>query len=169
MALFQTTRDSDFDIDVDFTTQVGEEMCIDSRWYELACQSQHAELRHKANEVLRNAVLRAQWLATSRRPLDRRRARRVGVISRLHMAGGGRMVTTDISVSGLRCSGEPRAPIMNVEFKIPGLGFPVDTTVEVVSYKPSNVVPLCGLRFVNIDRAYQRHISEYIGRKGRAA
>lgn len=162
-------RAADFDIDVDLSVAVGEELQIDCRWYELACQSRNAQLRRKAEAVLRNALLRAQWLATSRRRLDRRRARRVGVISRVHIADGLPMVATDISVNGLRCAGAPRAPLMNVEFKLPGLAFPVASQVEVVSFRDSPVTPLCGLRFVNLEGPYRGHISEFIGRKQRAA
>ena len=75
------------------------------------------------------------------------------------------MTATDISLSGIRCSGEPSAPVMDIEFKLPGLAFPVDARAEVVSYKESPVIPLVGLRFANIDLPYRQHIAEYVHRR----
>ncbi|MBI5509483.1 MAG: PilZ domain-containing protein [Deltaproteobacteria bacterium] len=160
----------DFDIDVDLSPvydRLAEPLLIDARWYDLVMPraGRAPELQAKLDQMFENVMLRAQWRATQRRALDRRRAVRVPLLSRLLVTGGKHLVACDISMSGLRASGEPNAPLMDVEFKLPGLSFPVEARVEVVSYKPANVIPLVGLRFAWIDKPYVEHIARYIGRR----
>lgn len=157
----------DFDIDVDVSTlyeHAGEPVLVSSRWYELNYprRLRTPEVMHSLAQGLRNAHLAAQWQASGRRTLDRRRALRVPLISRVLPHRGKHMTACDISLSGLRCSGEPTAPVMDVEFKLPNAAFPIDARVEVVSYKESNVVPLLGLRFCKIERPYIDIIADYI-------
>ena len=68
-----------FDIDVDLSPlfgEVDEPTLISSTWYELTQnrRGRPPELQDKFERTFRNALLRAQWRATSRRRLDRRRA-----------------------------------------------------------------------------------------------
>ncbi len=159
-----------FDIDVDLSPLLGgidDPTLISSYWYELTQtrEGRPPQLQAKLERTMRNAVLRAQWRAASRRRLDRRRALRVPLISRVRVDGGPHLVAVDISLSGLRCSGEPSAPVMDVEFRLPGNPIPVDARVEVVSFKDASVIPLVGIRFVWIDRPYVEQIAEYIARK----
>jgi hypothetical protein len=157
----------DFDIDVDLSPildNLKEPTVIDIKWYELVAPraGRAADVQAKLDQMFENVMLRAQWRATQRRALDRRRAVRVPLLSRLVVDGGPHMVACDISMSGLRASGRPTAPVMDVEFKIPGLAFPVDARVEVVSFKDTNVLPLVGLRFAWIDKPYVERIASYI-------
>lgn len=159
--------DQDFDIDVDISPLLGNvdgTALIDDRWYRLVHTSENRDpaLRAKAERMLNNSLLYTQWSARSRRRLDRRQAIRAPLISRVHLDSGMHMVSTDISLSGMRCSGRPVSPVMDVEFKLPGLRFPVDTRVEVMSYKESNVIPLVGLRFIHLERPYVEEIARYI-------
>src|SRR5512145_1314352 len=142
--------DHQFDIDVDISPLLGNvegAALIDDRWYRLARASRGRDpvLQAKAERMLDNSVLYAQWVARSRRRLDRRRAVRAPMISRVHLDNGLHMTSTDISLSGMRCAGDPASPLMNVEFRVPGLEFPIDARVEVMSYKDANVIPLVGL------------------------
>ena len=160
----------DFDIDVDVSQLLGRVIgptLIDARWYELVAPrpGRPPHLQAKLDQMFENLMLRAQWRASGRRRLDRRRAVRVPLLSRVHVANGSRLLACDISLSGLRASGDPTAPLMDVEFKLPGLGFPVDARVEVVSYKKANVIPLVGLRFAWIDKRYIDQIAAYICRR----
>ena len=160
----------DFDVDVDLSPMFGRVLgptLVDARWYELmrAHPERSPELQAKIEQAFRNKMMHAQWRASCRRRLDRRRAIRVPLLSRVTPAGGAHFLSCDISLSGLRCTGEPTAPLMDVEFSLPGLQFPVDARVEVVSFKPSNVVPFVGLRFAWIDRPYIDQIAQYIARR----
>ncbi len=160
----------DFDIDVDLSPILGESetpTLISAKWYELVKprEGRAPAVQAKLEQTFRNVVLAAQWQATARRQLDRRRALRVPLLSRVNVDGGPHLVACDISLSGLRCSGEPAAPLMDVEFKLPGTPFPIDARVEVVSFKDANVIPLVGLRFAWIDRPYVDQIAGYIARK----
>jgi hypothetical protein len=157
----------DFDIDVDLSPILGDldgPTLVNSKWYELVepREGRAPAVQAKLDQTFRNAVLYAQWQATSRRTLDRRRALRVPLLSRVQIEGGLHLVSCDISMSGLRCSGTPLAPLMDVEFKVPGAPFPIDARVEVVSFKDANVIPLCGLRFAWIDRPYVEQIAHYV-------
>ena len=159
----------EFDIDVDISSlleRVDGVTLIDDRYYRLAARSgRNPALQAKAEQILDKSLMFAQWAARSRRSLDRRRALRVPLISRVHVAESRHMVATDISMSGLRCAGEPRAPVMDVEFKLPGLDFPVDARVEVMSFKSSNVTPLVGLRFINLQRPFAESIARFIAER----
>ncbi|OGQ89047.1 MAG: hypothetical protein A2289_18715 [Deltaproteobacteria bacterium RIFOXYA12_FULL_58_15] len=160
----------DFDIDVDISPileDVDTPTLLDGHWYELTRPraGRSAALQDKMERTFRNAMLHAQWRATSRRSLDRRRAMRVPLLSRLHVDGGNHLVTCDISMSGLRCSGTPLAPLMDVEFRLPKVDFPIDARVEVVSFKEANVIPLVGLRFAWIDKPYVHYIADYISQR----
>ncbi len=159
-----------FDIDVDLSPlcpDVDVPVCVPSGWYELAKPraGRPMLLQAKLDTALRNALLHATWAATSRRRLDRRRGLRVPLISRVHVGRGDHLTACDISLTGLRCSGRPLAPVMDIEFRLPGLAFPVDARVEVVSFKEANVIPLVGMRFAWIDRPYVDHIARYISRR----
>ena len=160
----------DFDVDVDLSAAYNQqhgETLISSYWYELAQprEGRPEGFQKALDRVFKNAVLHAQWCASSRRKLDRRRALRVPLLSRIHVDGGGHLVSTDISMSGLRCSGRPTAPVMDVEFKLPQLDFPIDARVEVVTFKDSNVIPLVGMRFAWIDKPYIECITQYIAQR----
>jgi len=157
----------DFDIDVDLSPildHLVEPTLIDSRWYSLVSPrpGRAPELQAKLDQMFENVMLRAQWRATARRALDRRHAVRVPLLSRIVVDGGRPMTACDISLSGLRASGRPTAPVMDVEFKLPGVSFPVDARVEVVSFKDASVIPLVGLRFAWIDKPYVERIASYI-------
>jgi hypothetical protein len=158
----------DFDIDVDLSSLLGidepESLMVNDNWYLLgkSREGRPERVQQKIDKIFRNAVLEAQWRATARRALDRRRAVRAPLISRVHMSGGLHLVATDISLSGLRCSGEPRAPLIDIEFKLPNLAFPIDARAEVVSYKDSDVIPLVGLRFLDLEKPYRHHIAAYV-------
>jgi hypothetical protein len=163
----------DFDIDVDLSPildRIEEPTIVDAKWYELVHPrpGRAPEVQAKLDQMFENVMLRAQWRATERRALDRRRAVRVPLLSRLVVDGGPHMVACDISMSGIRASGRPLAPIMDVEFKIPGLSFPVDARVEVVSFKDTSVLPLVGLHFAWIDKPYVQQIANYIARRRQA-
>lgn len=159
----------EFDIDVDVspllerTARMTGVTLIDDRYYRLAARrGRNSALQAKAEQLLDNSLMFAQWAARSRSSLDRRRAVRVPLISRVHVGQSRHMVAIDISMSGLRSVGEPRAPVMEIEFKLPGLDFPVDARVEVMSYKSSNVIPLVGLRFINLQRPFAESIARFI-------
>jgi len=155
----------EFDIDVDVATVLGTStpLLIDSAWYGLAePQAERApRLQAKIERAFHNQVLRLQWQAAQQRD-ERRRALRVPLLSRIHVERGNALVACDISLSGLRCSGRPKSGLLNIEFKLPHLAFPVAARAEVVSFKDSAVVPLAGLRFIDIERPYVDCIQRYI-------
>jgi len=161
----------DFDIDVDISSLLGEAdlgpILVNESWYRLATPREDRSylMQAKADQLFKNAMLHAQWQATRRRKLDRRRAVRAPVVSRVHIEGARHMVATNISLTGLRCSGVPRAPLVDIEFKLPGMEFPIDARAEVVSYKESNVIPLVGMRFVGLETPYRDQIAHYIWRR----
>jgi len=159
-----------FDIDVDLSPLLGTlagPTYVDARWYELLARTGERDpvLHRKLEETFRRALLRAQWSATARRALDRRRALRVPLVSRVYVDEGRPLVATDISLAGLRCSGRPTTPLVDIEFRLPGLHFPIETRAEVVSFKDASVLPLVGLRFVRIDRPYVELIADYVSRR----
>jgi hypothetical protein len=160
----------EFDIDVDVAPLLGgvsDPVLIRDTWYRLAHNKpgRRPRVQRAAERMLQNTLLLAQWRARERRSLDRRRAVRVPLIARVIPLRGKPFTTTDISLSGMRASGEPTAPVLDVEFKIPGLSFPVDTKVEVVSYRPSPIVPLVGLRFVNLEKVYADEIARLVNER----
>ena len=103
-----------------------------------------------------------QWEAAQR---DRRKKLRAPVMTRVHIDGQEHMLACDISTHGLRCSGRPKKSTLDVEFKIPGLAFPVDAKVEVIEYFDRPVIPLVNMRFVDLDGPYQDHIQAYVNRR----
>ena len=162
----------DFEIDVDITKLLGlaeeeETALLPDTWYLMARSraGRTGRVQDKIDRIFKNALRKAQWEATARRTLDRRRAVRTPLLSRVHVTGGSHLVTTDISLSGLRCSGEPTAPLIDIEFKLPGLQFPIEARAEVMSYKKSAVIPLVGLRFIDLQKPYRHFIAEYVGRR----
>jgi len=166
---------ADFDIDVDLSEILDCEapVLVNARYYEMAHRYKNRRqsfLQAKAWLILDNAILAAQWRAARQRlGSERRRAIRVPLLSRVHLDAGEHMVSTDISLAGMRCTGEPEAGSMDVEFKIPGLAFPIDARVEVTTFRPGNVTPLVGMRFTDMDDAYREHLVRYIGDKRQMA
>jgi len=163
---------ADFDIDVDLSPLLGTlaaPTLIDSRWYELAARrpGRPLMLQRKIEQAFHRRVLFAEWRAMRARNHERRRALRVPLVSSVAVGKGSRLVTTDISLSGLRCSGRPTSPVLDIEFRLPGLDFPIDTRAEVVSFRDSNVIPLLGMRFVSMDRAYVELIERFIDQRSR--
>lgn len=160
-----------FDIDVDITPFLpGEEsdeldqVLLSDTWYQLARPQEHRSylMQAKADQLFKNAMLHSQWQASRRRKLDRRHALRAPLLTRVHVDGFSHMTSTDISLSGLRCSGVPNAPLMELEFKLPGMPFPIDVRAEVVEYKEANVIPLVGMRFVGLQGPYREQIARYV-------
>ncbi len=157
-----------FEIDVDLSSVVGDGTeLVSARWYKLLRPSPErpAALQEKIERAFRTELLRAQWQAALRRQPERRRAIRAPLLSRLNVELGDPLIACDISLSGLRASGRPRHERFDVEFKIPNVAFPIDAKVEVVSFKDATVIPLAGLRFVDIDPPYLDHINRYIGER----
>ena len=151
------TRLLDFDIDVDISAILGkstEPVLLEAQDY----------LGQTGPDCprWRKALLKAQWEDVCKGREDRRRAIRAPILSSLYAQSGDRMTTTNISLSGLRVSGRPIDSMMDIEFKIPGVKFPIDAKAEVVSFQDSPVLPIMGLRFANIDRPYLDHIAQYI-------
>lgn len=162
----------DFDIDVDLSPLLGTlaaPTLIDARWYELVRErpDRPPELQRKIERAYRGSLMHAEWRARRVRNHERRRAVRVPLVSPVLFGRGPRLVSTDISLSGLRCSGRPVAPVMDIEFHLPGVAFPIDTRAEVVSFKDSSVIPLLGMRFVAMDRAYIEMIQHFIDERSR--
>lgn len=162
----------EFDIDVDLAPLLGAKsapVLVNARWYDLMqSHPERAEEVQRAMErSFRNTMLFAQWRALTQRWNDRRQAMRAPILSRVHLDGGDHMVACDVSQSGLRCSGRPQKGVFDVEFKVPGLAFPVDARAEVVDFKDANVLPLVNLRFVSIDRPYREHLESYVQRRTR--
>jgi len=151
------TRLLDFDIDVDISTILGK-----SEQSVVLCANDYLESESDNSKRWKNALLKAQWEDVCKGRQDRRRAIRAPLLSSLYAESGDRMTTTNISLSGLRVSGRPIDSMMDIEFKIPGIKFPIDAKAEVVSFQESAIVPIMGLRFASIDRAYLDHIADYI-------
>lgn len=161
-----------FTIDVDIAPLLGSRAAptlVDAGWYTLSQPhpNRQSALQAKVERAFRNTILRAQWEATVTRARERRRAIRVPLLSRVHDAGASTKlgVTTDISLAGVRCTGRPQRELLDIEFRLPGLGFPVDARAEVVNFRDGNVFPLMGLRFVDIDTPYLGHIAAYVQRR----
>ena len=140
---------------------------ISDAWYRMAAPAggRTSIIQAKMDRILNKALMRAQWKATARAPLDRRRAIRVPLLSRVRPQLGHHLTTLDVSVAGLRCHGRPTAPVMDIEFKVPGADFPIDTRVEVMSLKDSPLFNGCGLRFVGLEEPYKNQILRYIDRR----
>lgn len=170
----QSSGAVDFDIDVDVSPFLNSDQpftaptLVSSAYYEAARPrpGRLVEVQAKMNTVLRHAMLRAQWEAASKSRLERRKNVRVPLLSRVATdADDTTMLSCDISMDGLRCSGRPPAPVMDVEFKVPGAPFPIDARVELVRFKEANILPLAGLRFSWIDSVYLEYIEQFICKK----
>lgn len=161
--------DTDFDIDIDLAPvlRTARPCLVNARWYELLRErpERAAALQSKIEASFRNVLLRCEWQARRER-IERRRALRAPLLSRVHVAPGStRLVACDVSTTGLRCSGRPQSGVLDIEFKLPGLAFPVAARAEVAEFRDGNVLPLAGLRFVDIERAYVEHIAQYVRRR----
>jgi hypothetical protein len=169
----QFTDPLNFDIDVDVAPLLDgskEPQLVSSRWYKLLRPSPErpAALQVKIERAFHNLILKNQWdAARARTERRRRRAVRAPLLSRLQASSGDRLVTTDISLAGLRCSGRPTRDELDVEFRLPGLAFPVEARARVVSFRDANVIPLAGLQFVDIDAPYLEHIHRYVDTRRR--
>lgn len=169
------TDPHEFDIDVDVSSLLipelphsyREPILIDSLWYTLARPgSQRSRAIEAAiQQCFSDEIRRAQWRAVMQRHRDRRGAKRAPILSRLHIDGADPMVACDVSATGLRASGRPATGQFDVEFKLPGVQFPVDARAEVIDFKDRNVIPLVSLRFTSIDKPYQELIERYVARK----
>lgn len=162
-------NDSDFDIDVDLGPMfqdVRAPILVNSRWYELAlpADGRAPEVQASLDGCLERELLRAQWEAMELLRQERRGARRAPILRRLQMDGE-RLLACDISSTGLRASGRPTRGLIDFEFNLPGLDFPVDARAEVIDFKDKAVIPLVNLRFVDLDRPYREHIDAYVSRK----
>lgn len=161
----------EFDIDVDVSALVGaglEDILVSSRHYEAALprpdRSRHEQLAR--NTLLCEEIERAQWNAIAVARSERRIARRAPLLRGLRIDGGrADAYVCDISRDGLRASGRPRKGLFDVELKIPGLEFPVETRAEVVDFRDANVLPIMNLRFVGLDRQSAAGIDRYVYRK----
>jgi hypothetical protein len=163
---------SSFDIDVDLGPLLGADdpMLLSDTWYLMRSMGERFDddLQAKVERAFGNELLLLQWRA-SRARSERRRAVRAPLLSRVEATSGQRFVTTDISLAGLRCSGRPLAGVLDIEFKLPTLAFPVSARAEVANFQDSPVIPLIGLRFVDIEAPYVDEISRYIDTRRAAA
>lgn len=156
----------EFDIDVALATDrdgVLAPVHLDARWYELVQPNRHRsrKVQHKLDRLFANAMRQAQWRAARQRR-ERRRAVRAPLLSRVRAERHDAMLACDISLSGIRCSGRPERDVLELEFKLPGLDFPVNAKAEVVSFADRPVIPLAGMQFVDIDPGYLEHIDRYV-------
>lgn len=141
---------------------------IDPAWYEMVKPNPNRTpaAQREIERCFQLEVTYAKWLAAQR---DRRKAERAPVMTRVHVDGEAHMLACDVSSNGLRCSGRPEKGVLDLEFKIPGLAFPVDARAEVVDFKDGAVIPLVNLRFIDLDRPYREHIQAYVDRRLAAA
>jgi hypothetical protein len=161
-----TVNPAIFDIDVDVAPLLGstkEDLLVSSDWYQLLrpTPARLPMLQRKIESVFHAHLLRLQWQASGFRR-DRRRAVRAPLLSRVYVDNHEPLVACDISLSGLRCSGRPRRGTLDIEFRVPGLAFPIAARAEVSNFKDGAVIPLAGLRFVDIEPLYLEHINRYI-------
>lgn len=135
---------------------------IDPEWFSLVKPKDHrsAIAQREVERVFELELAYTRWLAAQH---ERRRARRAPIMTRVYVDGDSHMLATDVSSRGLRCSGRPNKGIVDVEFKVPGLAFPVDARAEVVAFKDANVLPLVNLRFIDLDKVYRQFIDTYVG------
>ncbi len=158
-----------FDIDIDLTSILGPGQCandmlLDSRWYEMAHpQSRRSqELQRKLDRALDDALRSLGKRSLNQNSLDRRSTKRVSLDLRHDVIGGLPLRIADISEDGLSCIGTPAAPVMEIEFTLPGTKIPIESRVEVVRYNDSKPNSEVGLRFVNLDAPYQEFLRDYI-------
>ena len=137
---------------------------VDSAWFDMMQPNakRSAIAQREVERVLELELLLARYDAAQR---DRRRAQRAPVLTRVHVDGASHMVACDVSSRGLLCSGRPQACTMDVEFKIPGLAFPIDARAEVIDFIDRPVLPRVNLRFIDLDTPYRDHIDAYVNRR----
>ncbi|MBC7794473.1 MAG: PilZ domain-containing protein [Clostridia bacterium] len=135
---------------------------IDPEWFSLVKPAAHRSLhaQREIERVFEMELLYNRWLAAQH---ERRRARRAPIMTRVNVGGDRHMLACNVSSRGLQCSGRPTKGIVDVEFKVPGLAFPVDARAEVVAFKDGSVLPLVNLRFLNLDKVYREFIDTYVG------
>ncbi len=137
---------------------------MDSSWTEMvkptAGRSAIAQ-----REIERVYALEMKLRAWEEAQKDRRKLLRAPVMTRVHIDGQEHMLACDVSTRGLRCSGRPKKSTLDVEFKIPGLPFPIDAKAEVIEYFDRNVIPLVNMRFIDLDTPYEDHIQAYVNRR----
>lgn len=161
----------DFDIDVDVSSLVGaglEDILVNSRHYEAALPRPDRSRQEQwaRSERLREAIAQAQWDAVAIARSERRAARRAPLLRGLRIDGErSDAYVCDISRDGLRVSGRPRNGLLDVELKVPGLTFPVESRAEVVDFRDANVLPIMNLRFVGINRRVAEGIDSYVHRR----
>lgn len=160
----------DFDIDVDLAPLIGaglSDILVSSELYEAAnpVSGRGADLQARLDAELQDRIRRAHWYAASRARAERRAALRAPLLRRLRIDGHASeddVYVCDISRDGLRASGRPRNGLLDVELKVPGVPFPVETRAEVVDFRDANVLPIMNLRFVNLRRATAEQIDRYV-------
>ncbi len=156
---------SNFDIDIDLGPMLGapRPLLLSSDHYERA-RPRYARPRAEQRELeraLHAQLLARQWQARVWRN-DRRRAARARLASRVQVSCGKPLLATDLSTTGLCCTGRPSYGLLDVEFKLPGLAFPVMARAEVASFRDNAVLPFVGLCFVDVEKTYLDYISRYI-------
>jgi hypothetical protein len=161
-----------FDIDVDLAPLMGHEakkMLVSDSWYRMVYSNRHstAPLQVKCKRLLRNAILEAQWNSRVSGGPRRRRQDRARLLTQVKTPQGDSFLTTDISSSGLRCSGNPGASLLDISFKLPGCALPISAKVSLSYHRPAALFPMMGLRFVDLKPAYLQRIDEFVERKRR--
>ncbi|MCK5687839.1 PilZ domain-containing protein [Myxococcota bacterium] len=162
-----TNDPTNFDIDVDLTPFFGdlrEPALIDSRWYEVLAKkaAYNPAVQAQLEESFQRILMDAQWRAAARQRQERRQYLRAPLLTRLESGNSEKLVTCDISTTGLKINGIPDRWLFDLEFNLPGLDFPIDAQAEVVSVKESNILPMTGLRFTWIDPPYVEYIRRYV-------
>lgn len=137
---------------------------FDAGWFEMIKPNSHrsAIAQREVERVFELELKLARWEAARR---DRRRAQRAPVMTRVHVDGAEHMLACDVSSQGLLCSGRPTTGTLDLEFKIPGLAFPIDTRAEVIEFIDRPVLPRVNLRFIDLDTPYRDHIEAYVNRR----
>jgi hypothetical protein len=137
---------------------------MDSAWEQMVkpTENRSAIAQREIERVYELELKLRQWEQAQK---DRRKLLRAPVMTRVHIDGQEHMLATDVSTRGLRCSGRPKKATLDVEFKIPGLPFPIDAKAEVIEYFDRPVIPLVNMRFIDLDTPYESHIQAYVERR----
>ena len=158
-----------FDIDIDLTSILGPGQCandmlLDSRWYEMAHpQSRRSqELQRKLDRALDDALRSLGKRSLKQNSLDRRSGTRIPMDLRLDTSRGLPLRIRNISENGLCCIGTPTAPVMDIEFTLPGMKIPIESRVEVLRYNNCKSSSEVGLRFVSLDEPYREFLRDHI-------
>ncbi|MEO0811313.1 MAG: PilZ domain-containing protein [Myxococcota bacterium] len=160
----------DFDIDVDLGPLIGAglgDIMVSSELYERAAPvlGRGIDQQERLEIELQDKIQRAHWYAAARARAERRRALRAPLLRRLRIDGhreGEDVYVCDISRDGLRASGRPYQGVLDLQLKVPGVPFPVETRAEVVDFKDANVLPIMNLRFTNLRRSTAERIDAYV-------